>query len=107
MRIGYLVIKDDAFAALKIAEKALGELVVTLESGSAAGKYKVNVSPALLGNGKLMYKIDSSAQTVTLGGALTNWTELSGEVSMTSGQVITVAEAGTDGKALKVGSATA
>ena len=107
MRIGYLVIKDDAFAALKIAEKALGELAVTLENGSAAGKYKVNVSPALLGNGKLMYKIDSSAQTVTLGGALTNWTELSGEVSMTSGQVITVAEAGTDGKALKVGSATA
>ena len=107
MRIGYLVIKDDAFAALKIAEKALGELAVTLENGSAAGKYKVNVSPVLLGNGKLMYKIDSSAQTVTLGGALTNWTELSGEVSMTSGQVITVAEAGTDGKALKVGSATA
>lgn len=106
MRMGYLVIKDDAFAALKIGEKTLGELAVTLESGSEAGKYKVNVSPVVLDGGKLMYKAASSAQSVTLCGSLSGWTELNGEIALTSGQVITVAETDSNGKAVKAGSCT-
>lgn len=105
MRIGYLVIKDDAFAALKIGPAVLGELAVSLEKGSENDKYKVNVSP-IFGNGTLMYKVDTAAQAVTLGAALSGWTELSGEVTIASGKVITVAEADSDGKALRVGSCT-
>lgn len=104
MRLGYLVIKDDAFAALKIGAKSLGELAVTLENGSENGKYKVTVSPAMLGDGKLMYKTDTSAQTVTFNGTLSGWTELTGEVAIASGKVITVAEVDADGKAIKAGS---
>lgn len=106
MRIGYLVIKDDAFSAFKIAEKSLGELIVTAEPGSEDGTYAVTATPDALSPNSLVYKTGASAQTVTYGGALSGWSKLTPEVEAESGQVITVAEIDSAGKAVKCGSVT-
>lgn len=107
MRLGYLVIKDDAFAAFKNGVPSLGVLNVTSEEGDS-GKSVITVSPSAIGGRKLVYKTAaSSAPTVTYDQDLSSWTELlsGSEITATSGHKITVAEVTADGKARKAGSA--
>lgn len=89
---------------------SLGTLNVTMSAGSTTGKTEVDtVSPVTADGNKLMYKIGSSAETVTYDQNLGSWTALSldTDISATAGQVITVAEVTKSGaKARKVGSAT-
>lgn len=107
MRLGYLVVKDDAFAAYKNGVPSLGELTVTSTAGSA-GKSVISVSPKPIGGHKLVYKTAAStAPSVTYDQDLSSWTEIQNgsEISATSGHKITVAEVTSDGKARKSGSA--
>lgn len=89
----------------------LGSLALTLAKGSTTGKTKVNtVSPVATGANTYVYKIDSTAQSVTYDVALTTgWTALvpgTTEIAATAGQVITVAEIGSSNKAKAVGVVT-
>lgn len=107
MRLGYLVIKDDAFAAFKNGVPVLGELNVTSKAG-ASGKSVISVTPNPIGGHKLMYKTAAStAPTVTYDQDLSSWTEIQngGEISATNGHKITVAEVTAEGKARKSGTA--
>ncbi len=109
MRLGYLVIKDDAFAAFKNGIPSLGELKVTSEAGTS-GKSVISVTPNPIGGHKLVYKTAaSSAPTVTYDQDLSSWTEIQngGEIAVTSGHKITVAEVTAEGKARKSGAAEA
>lgn len=108
MRLGYLVVKDDAFAAYKNGIPTLGELTVTSEAGSKTGDTKITVEPNPIGGHKLVYKTAAStAPSVTYGQDLSAWTEIQNgsEITATSGHKITVAEVTAEGKALKAGSA--
>lgn len=107
MRLGYLVVKDDAFAAYKNGVPALGELTVTSTAGDS-GKSIISVSPKPIGGHKLVYKTAAStAPSVTYDQDLSSWTEIQNgtQISATSGHKITVAEVTSDGKARKSGSA--
>ena len=108
MRLGYRVVKDDAFAAYKNGVPSLGTLTVTSEAGES-GKTKITVTPNAIGGHKLMYKTAAStAPSVTYDADLSSWTELTNgaEITATNGHKITVAEATADGKARKSGTAT-
>ena len=86
----------------------LGTLNVKVEAGTT-GKTQVDtVSPNTLDGDKLMYKLGSSAESVTYDQNLSSWTALSldTDISASAGQIITVAEVTKIGtKARKVGSA--
>lgn len=109
MRMGFLVIKDNAFAAFKYATPTLGTLEVTSEEGSATGKSIITVEPNVIGGHRLVYKTAAStAPSVTYDADLSAWTEFNSgdELALTNGQKITVAEVTADGKARKSGNAT-
>lgn len=109
MRMGFLVIKDNAFAAFKYATPTLGTLEVTSEEGSATGKSIITVEPNVIGGHRLVYKTAAStAPSVTYDADLSAWTEFNSgdELTVTNGQKITVAEITADGKARKSGNAT-
>lgn len=105
MRLGYLVVKDDAFSAYKNGVPSLGELSVTSIAG-ASGKSVISVSPSPIGGHKLVYKTAaSSAPSVAYDADLSSWTEIQngGSITATNGHKITVTEVTADGKARKSG----
>lgn len=107
MRLGYLVVKDDAFAAFKNSVPALGALTVTSAAG-ATGKTKITVAEKVLGGYKLVYKTAAStAPSVTYDADLSSWTEFNSgdEITATNGHKITVAVVTADNKARKSGTA--
>lgn len=109
MRLGYLVVKDNAFAAFKNGIPALGELTVTSEAGTESGATVVTVMPKPIGGHRLVYKTAAStAPTVTYDADLSSWTELNdgGSITATTGHKITVAETTEDFKARKAGNTT-
>ncbi|MBR2471198.1 MAG: hypothetical protein IKB55_00805, partial [Clostridia bacterium] len=105
MRIGYLVIKDDAFAAYKYAAPEIRPLNVTSAEGSEEGTTVIEITPdASMGN-SLVYKVAASATEVAYDEDLSAWDVFDGsEISATEGQYITVAETDIDGHAKKAGS---
>lgn len=89
----------------------LGQLDVFVVEGSASGYTQVDsVTPLTASGNKLVYKIGTSAETVTYDASLTTgWTSLQfdTDISATEGQVITVAEVTrADSKARKAGNTT-
>ena len=107
MRLGYLVVKDDAFAAFKNSVPTLGALTVTSAAG-ATGKTKITVAEKVLGGSKLVYKTAAStAPSVTYDADLSSWTEFNSgdEIAVTNGHKITVAVVTADNKARKSGTA--
>ena len=108
MRLGYLVVKDDAFSAYKNGVPSLGTLAVESTAGDS-GKTVVTVTPNPIGGHKLMYKTAASAApTVTYDQDLSSWTEFSNgaQITATNGHKITVAETTAEGKARKAGDTT-
>lgn len=109
MRLGFLVVKDDAFAAYKNGVPTLGALTVTSTAGSESGTTKIEAVPSATGGYKLVYKTAAStAPTVTYDADLSSWTEFNNgdEITATNGHKITVAVVTAEGKARKAGSAT-
>lgn len=109
MRLGYLVVKDDAFAAYKNGVPTLGELTVTSEASGKSGNTVITVEPNPIGGHKLVYKTAAStAPAVTYDQDLSSWTEIQNgsEIAATNGHKITVAEVTAEGNARKAGSTT-
>lgn len=109
MRLGYLVVKDDAFAAYKNGVPTLGELAVTSEASETSGNTVITVEPNPIGGHKLVYKTAAStAPAVTYDQDLSSWTEIQNgsEITATNGHKITVAEVTAEGNARKAGSTT-
>lgn len=109
MRLGYLVVKDDAFAAFKSGVPSLGALNVTSAEGTASGTTRITVDPKPIGDHRLVYKTAAStAPSVTYDADLSSWTEFGdgAEITATTGHKITVAETTADFKARKSGTAT-
>lgn len=107
MRLGFLVVNDDAFAAFKNGVPTLGELTVESVAGTT-GNTVITVSPKPIGGHKLVYKTAAStAPSVAYDDDLSKWTEFNNgdEITATNGHKITVAEVTADGKARKSGSA--
>ena len=107
MRLGYLVVKDNAFAAWKNGVPTLGTLSVESTAGTT-GKTVITVSPNPIGGHKLVYKTAAStAPSVAYDDDLSSWTEIANgtEITATNGHKITVAEVTAEGKARKSGSA--
>lgn len=92
------------------ASPSLGILNLTLSSGSAAGKTQVDtIYPTSEAGDKYMYKLGSTAQSVSYGDDLSTWDDLQldTDITATAGQVITVAEVASVAEtAKKAGSAT-
>lgn len=92
------------------ANPSIGILNLTLSAGSSAGKTQVDtIYPTSEAGDKYMYKLGSSAQSVSYGDDLSTWDDLQldTDITATAGQVITVAEvASVTETAKKVGSAT-
>lgn len=106
MRLGFLVVKDDAFAAFKNGVPSLGSLNVVSEAGES-GKSVITVSPAPIGGYSLVYKTAAStAPSVTYDQDLSAWTPISNgsSITATSGNKITVAIVNGQGKARRAGS---
>lgn len=109
MRLGYLVVKDDAFAAYKNGVPTLGELTVTSEASETSGNTVITVEPNPIGGHKLVYKTAAStAPAVTYDQDLSSWTEIQNgsEITATNGHKITVAEVTAEGNARKASSTT-
>lgn len=110
MRLGYLVVKDDAFAAYRYGTPTLGTLTVGSAEGTETGKTVITVTPNTVGDHKLVYKTAAStAPTVTYDADLSSWTaiENGAEITAANGHKITVAEVtNNDCKARKAGTGT-
>lgn len=67
-------------------------LTVTSEAGTASGKTKITVTPAVSAGQALVYKVAAAAQTVHVNDNLSAWTAITSgdEITAASGQYITV-----------------
>lgn len=88
-----------------LANSELGTLVVTSAAGSAAGKTVLTIA----GNtpsASLVYKLSGQATPVTMGAKLAGWTAVPSDKTLDAqtGNVVTVAELDSKGRAVAVGS---
>lgn len=100
---------QDGIAVATFGDETLGTLTVTSAAGTGSGNTKITVSPAKSNNGNVYkYKVGASAENVTYGQNVKNWTPWDGEsdIAAASSQKITMVEATSDYKAIKSGSAT-
>nr|DAF83068.1 MAG TPA: major capsid protein [Caudoviricetes sp.] len=100
----------DAIAVIDVdTTPALGTLTVTSTAGTATGDTKLTVTPAKeKATNVYKYKAGTTAPTVTYGQNLRNWSTWDGESDLTiaTGQKVTVAECDSTFKALNAGNAT-
>ena len=100
----------DAIAVIDVdATPSLGTLTVTSAAGSATGATKLTVSPAKeKATNVYKYKAGTTAPAVTYGQNLRTWSTWDGESDLTiaTGQKVTVAECDSTYKALNAGNAT-
>jgi len=110
MRLGFLVIKPEAFCAVAPAGAALGKLTVTSAAGTAAGDTKITIAEPLGAGNSYKYKVGASAAPVKYDQkCTTGWTAWDGAADITaaSGKTITIAEVTADSEARKAGHAVA
>lgn len=100
----------DAIAVIDVdTTPSLGTLTVTSAAGSATGATKLTVSPAKeKATNVYKYKAGTTAPAVTYGQNLRTWSTWDGESDLTiaTGQKVTVAECDSTYKALNAGNAT-
>ena len=100
----------DAIAVIDVdTTPSLGTLTVTSAAGSTTGATKLTVSPAKeKATNVYKYKAGTTAPTVTYGQNLRTWSTWDGESDLTiaTGQKVTVAECDSTYKALNAGNAT-
>lgn len=111
MRLGYLVVKEDAFAAYKNSGSVstLGELTVTSAEGTTSGKTAITVTPSITSGNSYKYKTAANPTMPSYGQACTTgWTAWDGtsEITATAGNNIIVAEVDINNKAVKAGQST-
>lgn len=105
--------QDDEGTLIALIEDIndLATLTVSLDTGSSAGKTKINtVLPTTESSNSLKYKIGTTAENVSYEQVCTTgWTAVTigtTEISATAGQVITVVEVDSANKAKKYGTVT-
>lgn len=100
----------DAIAVIDVdTTPTLGTLTVSSAAGTATGDTKLTVTPAKeKATNVYKYKAGTAAPTVTYGQNLRNWSTWDGESDLTiaTGQKVTVAECDSTFKALNAGNAT-
>lgn len=100
----------DAIAVIDVdTTPALGTLTVSSAAGTATGDTKLTVTPAKeKATNVYKYKAGTAAPTVTYGQNLRSWSTWDGESDLTiaTGQKVTVAECDSTFKALNAGNAT-
>lgn len=100
----------DAIAVIDVdTTPTLGTLTVTSAAGTATGDTKLTVSPAKeKATNVYKYKAGTNAPTVTYGQNLKNWSTWDGvsDLTIATGQKVTVAECDSTYKALNAGNAT-
>ncbi|MGC4020247.1 MAG: hypothetical protein QM793_14155 [Muricomes sp.] len=103
----------DAIAHISVGgsdTQTLGNLTVTAEKGTEAGKTKITVEPQLASiNNGYKYKVAASATTVTYGMDVKNWTKWDGisEIAAAKTQHVTVVEIDPNFKAVRSGDVVA
>lgn len=109
MRLGFLPVKEDAFAVYSAASagpEEIAPLTVTSKEGSETGKTLVTVEPALTGGNSYKYKTAANPTLPELDQVCTSgWTAWNGtdEITATTGQKIVIAEVDGENKAKKTG----
>lgn len=85
----------------------LSALTVTSAAGSTSGKTAITVTPAKASSNIYKYKVGNSAEGVTYDMDLSSWSTWDGaaEIAAATGNVITIAETTSAGKARKAGHA--
>lgn len=109
MRLGFLVIKEDAFCAIAPTSAELGALTVQSAAGTATGDTKLTVTPALTTGNSYKYKVGDAAVNVEFDKKYsTGWTAWDGtsDITAATGKVITVIEVTNANEARKAGNAT-
>ena len=100
----------DAVAVIDVdSNQSLGTLTVNSVAGTASGDTKLTVTPAKSKATNIYkYKVAAAAPTVTYGQNVRTWSTWDGasDLTIASGQKVTVVECDSTFKALKAGNAT-
>ena len=106
MDVGFMIVKDDAFA--KLTSGPLGELTVTSAAGTKSGDTKLTVSPALTSGNSYKYKVGENLDVPVKGQNVKNWAAWDGTADITAatGKEIVVAECDATYKVVNAGKAT-
>lgn len=105
MDVGFMIVKDDAFA--KLTSGALAKLTVTSAAGTKAGDTKVTVSPALTSGNSYKYKVGENLEVPVKGQNVKSWTAWDGTADITAatGKEIVIVECDATYKVVGAGKA--
>ena len=105
MDVGFMIVKDEAFAKLEAGESKLGKLTITSAAGTEVGNTKLTVHPSKAGGNSYKYKISEEDITVSYGQNVKNWTVWDGtsEIKAETGKKIAVVECNAEYQAMKAG----
>ena len=105
MDVGFMIVKDEAFAKLEAGESKLGKLTITSAAGTEVGNTKLTVNPSKAGGNSYKYKISEEDITVSYGQNVKNWTVWDGtsEIKAETGKKIAVVECNAEYQAMKAG----
>ena len=105
MDVGFMIVKDEAFAKLEAGESKLGKLTITSAAGTEVGNTKLTVNPSKADGNSYKYKISEEDITVSYGQNVKNWTVWDGtsEIKAETGKKIAVVECNAEYQAMKAG----
>lgn len=105
MDVGFMIVKDEAFAKLEAGESKLGKLTITSAAGTEVGNTKLTVNPSKAGGNSYKYKISEEDITVSYGQNVKNWTVWDGtsEIKAETGKKIAVVECNAEYQTMKAG----
>ena len=106
MDVGFMIVKDDAFA--KLTSGALGELTVTSAAGTKSGDTKITVTPALTSGNSYKYKVGENLDVPVKGQNVKTWTAWDGtsDITAATGKEVVIAECDATYKVVNAGKAT-
>ena len=105
MDVGFMIVKDEAFAKLEAGESKLGKLTITSAAGTEVGNTKLTVNPSKADGNSYKYKISEEDITVSYGQNVKNWTVWDGtsEIKAETGKKIAVVECNAEYQTMKAG----
>ena len=84
MDVGFMIVKDEAFAKLEKAESKLGKLTVQSAAGTEKGDTKITVTPSKTGGNTYKYKISEEDGSVEHGQNVKTWSVWDGTADITA-----------------------
>ncbi len=101
MDVGFMIVKDEAFAKLEKAEYKLGKLTVQSAAGTEKGDTKITVTPSKTGGNTYKYKISEEEVSVAYEQNVKTWSVWDGTADITAETGITVTPSKTGGNTYK------